>query len=422
MDREYLKDYEEKEWNEYQKLVKRTLEGKLSFGRDVFPDDGRFVKLQKPVGFASHETPICRNLWSQIPFCGSLILSLNPFAKAEFEELYFEVAEIPKIIDFIKETGRLQIVLGALPTQFKGLDHFDLFFQELRPPLMMAAPPFFFSNEKEFEKAQVSFMTLAQIKYLDFLTTEYGYLGDFPQIYLGLDMDTYAVLKLGNYQFVEEVEDLIVDEPLHARIFLDICRRFITDPLRDLRIDQRNFTLAEIKTSKVIPRAYRPTEMRFPCEIGEFLLRKLTYAAQNLRACYELMDHYDPFDLRKVQQSLNEGIVTSHPDIVTKSTEEFSEILDNVWNDKTIPNKIKDIEIGVPVSIAAVGGIAGALVAGPAGAGLGGFLAGLGFKVGEKAMEKFHAVKGDGLSENLAKFRTKSYQANIYDFKKKYNK
>ena len=31
-------------------------------------------------------------------------------------------------------------------------------------------------------------------------------------------------------------------------------------------------------------------------------------------------------------------------------------------------------------------------------------------------------VKGEKLSEKLAKLRTKSYQANVYDFKKKYEK
>jgi hypothetical protein len=55
-----------------------------------------------------------------------------------------------------------------------------------------------------------------------------------------------------------------------------------------------------------------------------------------------------------------------------------------------------------------------------AGAVTGGFLAELGFKIGEKAVTEFFSEKAEGLSERIAKLRTKSYQANVYDFKKKY--
>ena len=38
----------------------------------------------------------------------------------------------------------------------------------------------------------------------------------------------------------------------------------------------------------------------------------------------------------------------------------------------------------------------------------------------KKEVEKLFNVKGEQVTEKLAKLRTKSYQANIYDFKKKY--
>lgn len=92
--------------------------------------------------------------------------------------------------------------------------------------------------------------------------------------------------------------------------------------------------------------------------------------------------------------------------------QENSEILDNVWSDKTIPRRVKDLQIGIPLFMAAIGGVA----AGPIGA-TGGFLAGLGYNLAEKIID----LNTEGLSERLAKLKTKSYQANIYDFKKKYN-
>ncbi len=52
---------------------------------------------------------------------------------------------------------------------------------------------------------------------------------------------------------------------------------------------------------------------------------------------------------------------------MSKDAEEISKSLYNVWNDKTIPNRMRNIQIGVPVSIAALGAIIGG--------GLPGFLA-----------------------------------------------
>jgi hypothetical protein len=66
----------------------------------------------------------------------------------------------------------------------------------------------------------------------------------------------------------------------------------------------------------------------------------------------------------------------------------------------------------------------GGIVAGLPGLFAGGFLSELGFKVVEKATEKYaeklFSTKGEGLTERLAKLRTKSYQVSVYDFKKKY--
>lgn len=79
------------------------------------------------------------------------------------------------------------------------------------------------------------------------------------------------------------------------------------------------------------------------------------------------------------------GIIINHPDVINKSAQELSEILDNVWNDKTIPKSIENVKIGVPISIAVIGAVAGGLGGGLAGVGTRGFLAELGFKVAEKS-------------------------------------
>jgi hypothetical protein len=193
---------------------------------------------------------------------------------------------------------------------------------------------------------------------------------------------------------------------------MDTAANFIIDPLYNLRFDSLTHSFEEIKLGKeLIGQTLSPKEIRFPGEVGKFLLNKLTYAPKGLRACNELIDHYNSYDLQKVNASLNNAILENQPDIVEKNLEEFADILDNVWNDKTVPRKISGLKIGIPLSLAAIGEI----VAGPLG-GVGGLLAGLGFSVGEKILE----ANMEGLNEKIAKKFSKSYQVNIYDFKKKY--
>lgn len=422
MDREYLEDYDQRERDEYEKICKKILEGKFTFGKDEYPPEQRFINLRKPSALTSYETSRGDAVWGQIPFCGSLILLLTPYPSYRFEEACFKKNEVPKLIDFIKETGRLQIALADSPIAFERLEFLEPLFRELNPPVYPPMKYSLFWNEKDLAKAEVTFQTLATIKYDSTLIKEISQTYDSraASIMWKIDLMTYTYLKLAHYVIVEEVENLIIDNPEKAHIMLEACRSFIVQPMITLRSDIENFTASEIRKSKILPLVYQPQKIRFPCEIGRFLLKKLTYAAQDMGACLELMDHYDPYDLENVQKALNDAIVTNQPDMVIKNTEQFSQILDDIWNDKTIPRRIKNIEIGVPVSIAAVGGI----VAGLPGAFAGGFLSELGFKVAEKATEKYaeklFSMKGEGLTERLAKLRTKSYQANVYDFKKKY--
>jgi len=129
MDREYLKDYEQKEKAEFERLVKKKIKNDtFSFEKDKYPPDERFVNLQDPVAVASLEAAHIGNLWAQIPLCGSLVVFLPAFPQSLFEESLFKVSEIPKIIDFVKETGRLQVALRDMRARlFLGAESTSLF-------------------------------------------------------------------------------------------------------------------------------------------------------------------------------------------------------------------------------------------------------------------------------------------------------
>ena len=415
MDKEYLEDYDAKEVREYELLKKKIQEGKFDFERDEYPPADRFRNLQEPVAHAlTPEAHRGTNIWAQVPFSGSLVIDISPLSEDQFEQFYFKVSEIPKIVDFIRETGRLQITLSSYPLMYQGFNYLDPIFEELNPPYYGGMPNFVFGDEKEMKMATESFWALAHVRFLDFIKEISQ--GTSSQLLFSLvnkSLNGYVRLKLCHSfkPIVEDIENLMIDDPRIAFLLLHTYRLFITDPIDELLSTVYNTTLGDMKIAQALPLVYQKENIRFPCEIGKFLFKRLTCAPQGIRACNQLIDHYDSYDLRKVQESLNEAIVTNHPEIVNKNTEELSEILDNVWNDPTIPRQVKNLKRGVPMSIAAIGSAVSAFTGG-----LEGFLAGLGFSVGAKFLD----VEIEGLSERLVKFFARNYQANIYDFKKKY--
>lgn len=102
LDREYLNDYHQREVAEYERFLEDLQKGRFDFEKDRFPQSKRFANLQKPVAVASQLASQEKKIWAQVPFCGSLLLSLPPLKQSLFEEFWFKVSEIPKIVDFIK--------------------------------------------------------------------------------------------------------------------------------------------------------------------------------------------------------------------------------------------------------------------------------------------------------------------------------
>jgi hypothetical protein len=420
MNKEYLEDYGLKERVEHERYWRDIQKQKLTLGKDKYPSDERFVKLKNPVASLCVDNAEARNFWTQIPFSGSTIIPIPPIPLSYFEKCFFKASEIPKVIDFIKETGKIQIALSSPALVYEDLDYLDPFFEELEPPELLAAPLSVYWNEEDIKKASTIFDTLGKIRFFSFLKKRFsadaspveyspGYVGTaFLQ-----SRGAFMFLKLGRYAIVDDIENLMVDSPEVAYDMLYACQCFIVAPLVDTRCSIRNFSLEGTKISRPLPLVYQPQNVRFPCEIGGFLFEKLTYAPIGLDACKELIYHYDMYDLQKVQESLNEGITSNYPDVIKKSAKEISEILDDIWNDKTIPRRVKGIRIGVPLLMAAIGTVA----AGPIGA-VGGFLGGLGYAVLDRSVD----LGTEGISEKLARLRTRNYQANVYDFKKKYGK
>lgn len=409
LNKEFLEDYQLRESEEFSKFKRKLLENKFQ-GSLIYPPNERFSKILKPVVLSTMYPKL--ELWATIPLSGTLMIGLPPIQRDDFEGFMFEVTQIPQIIEFIKTTGRLQFFLPFPPLDYVGLDFLDPIFKELHPPYNPGYPIDMLFRRSEIDKYGAEFYTLAKIKFSHCLkqVVKYQRIYRFPEVAL----QTYCVLKLFGYSdLIDEIQDQMVLEPWVAMHLLFFCQQFITTPILDCQCNSRSYSLEMVEDCKALPVGYKPKRKKphFPCEIGKFLLRKLTYYPESLQACQELIAHYDSYDLLRVAEALNRGIRESKTDVVKKYTEEMSQIMDNIWRDKSLSRTIEGLKIGIPVSMAAIGTIA----AGPIGA-LGGFLAGLGFSVGNKLAD----LKSESISEKMAKFVARSYQATVYDFKKKY--
>ena len=410
MNKEYLIDYEKRELEEHEKYKKMLINGKFDVN-NIFPPENRFVKLSRPIAWSM----TAEDFWPQIPISGSTIQMLFPIKKEFFKKTHgYESSDIDRIIDFIKETGKIQYVIDWPPTAFEGLDFLEPVFSELKPPTYPIAIEDFFSvDEKEVNEIEIEFDTFSEINFHRFIWDIFSHESSKPELLVGKRMHDfkidYIILKLlGKEDIIENLIDLIISDPPEAYKMFIILGSFITVPLIDPLRGSFNYPMDLIEKAVQYKKVEQPT---FPCEIGKFLMKKIIHYPDSLTACQEIIAHYQDYDLQKVVTALNNGIKTTNFYLVNETKEKLSDILELIWTDKSIANKIKGITYGVPLSLA----VLGAISFGPIGA-IGGLLGGLGFSVGSQFLQ----IKTDDLSERIAKRLSTSYQVNIYNFKEKY--
>jgi hypothetical protein len=293
LDREYLNNYLVRENEEYERLVIRKIEdGSFDFRNDKYPSDGRFYKLKKPVTDSTCVNCFAEDHWNQVPFSGSTIISLDAVPPATFEKFFFKISEIPKVIDFIKETGKIQIGLQQPPNLYEGLDYLDPFFKELEPPYVRGINYASFVTEKKLKSGSEIFDNLSKIRFSEFYSklTKFR-IEEGEQFLSGLDFQffhysiEYAFLKVRYPLIAQKVEDALIDNPLRAILILSACASFIMDPLIDIRCDFLTNSFEEMNIGKkVLGQAMSSMDIRFPCEVGKFLIKKLTYAPTGLRS------------------------------------------------------------------------------------------------------------------------------------------
>ncbi len=413
LDSEYLRDYFLKEYEEWEKVKERILKGKFDFKNEIYPPASRFTKIQEPITtLSAYGLNDLNDILAQVPFSGSVVINLTPLKEKDFNETFFDVKELPQVIDFALQTGKIQFVLGGYMEAYESLDYLKPVFEKLKPPVYFGLPTSLWADSKKIEEIKTQFLTIVNKKYLPWYREQYtaeGYSDQQINTAFSKKLATYCYLKSQKISIVDEIERLFSTDPEKANHILNLCKSYIVENANSLLSHSRNYSLTEEKEATLFKIPGK--EIALPCEIGKFLFKKLTYAPLGIDACKELMYHYDEYDLKGVQQALSTGIKENKIDIVETEAEGISEILDNVWKDKTISNRIKVLRGGIPFSMA----IIGSLAAGPIGT-AGGFLAGLGYTVADKFID----LGTDTISEKIGKFGAKTYLANVFDFKRDY--
>ena len=157
MDPAFLNDYyrqEEENWNIYFKQF--TKKGR-SF--QSYPSLTRFNKYQRPMAYS---VPL-RPPWVQIPFYGTTFLPIVPvLSKEEFEFSHgFSSDNIDRMIDFSKETGKIQFVLAMDARLYEKMDYIEPILCELKPPQLSLFSVSNIIGIKEAQKSYDDFIVLA---------------------------------------------------------------------------------------------------------------------------------------------------------------------------------------------------------------------------------------------------------------------
>lgn len=424
MDEEFLIDYEAKEKEEIKKFAQKFREGKIG-AEDVYPQKYR-LRLNKP-----YTTSIAgEGIWTQIPLYGTTIIALQPARNKEmFQKIHgFDTEDIGRLIDFVKESGRIQFALDDYPTQYIKMDFLEPLFRELKPPKLTHLPLDCIITDEEIENYSSEIGGLLDNPQSDNSIKKY-ILKKYPQSTISQDvvkqglLDDLVRLKvLGHEDLVEDYVGWLatVDAMECISLLKAIHDMFLSpyDPLKGIQSFKRQeihrlhrpFSSFDFTTNK---------ELELPYEVGIFLNDKLDLIRlQNLKGSIELSDTYDSYDLRKVMNALNEAVVGEKIDKITEKSKEISLIFENVWNDiDKLKERINRYRCGISFGFGIIGGLAGVLAAGPIGGGVGGLFTGLGFA----ALDKYWNIKAyPAFSEKIAKLRTQNRIIHVYDFRKKY--
>jgi hypothetical protein len=409
--KEFLQEYDAQE-----NALKQEFNGNYGRGEfgldDVFPPLDRFPKLGRPYGVSCVGEPI----WPQVPLYGSLIIPLFPTQKDKFESTHgFDPRLVDKLIDFCKETGRIQFALGSDPLLFESAEYLEPILTELKPPRLRGLPLDVIAGKENYARWSTEFDTLGRLKLYSLVkdnwTKAFGVL-DAPRYEYAFNTlrKYYIDLRARNLNSIaDDVENCLVDDPKRAYVPLALFGMFLaaqSDPLKPIRNFSREDLVNFAKEAEIY--GVKGQKITMPCEIGSFLMENLTFLPSGLEACKDLISRFDHRDYYAIMDAINDAVVHKNPDVLRVKSEELSNSLRLVWEDAGgVETKIKAANFLIPVGLGAIDVVTSPFV---------GVLGALGFLVADKAL----GATGETLSEKIIRSMVNGSTLAIFDFKRKY--
>jgi hypothetical protein len=429
MRKEYLDDYQAREREEFAHFTRKVLSHGLDLD-DRYPSLQRLGIVHQPIVHATCRTYLFdrEKIWSQILFAGTLLIPLSAYDKDHMlNGCGFDVNDIPDLIRLAKETGRVRFGLADPPEYFENMDHFEPIFKELKPPELLYMPREASSTDPEtIRNFGYEFEALARVNFYNswnqYFEDNVLQHNEYWSI-MQHRKDTFVYMKILGIEEVDDISNLMIDEPVHADYLL-AAYEYLIEPIFDPLKASKNFSLSEIShydlnslASKMPPYPQQSQGVHsFPVEIGRYIMKKITLNPSTYYGCIDVIQHYEQNELYKVFEALDKAIKTKKQDQVVTHISELNEVMNNVWKDagkvKIVREGIKD---GISVVMGGVGGFASSLVgAEPTMTGL---LAAFGFNAMDRALTRFEMSIGD----KLARLLNKQYLVNVFDFKERHN-
>lgn len=418
MNVEYLEDYDAREKEQMNNFFKKLYEGEYN-EEDRYPAADRLC-LKTPYT----KSILFEKIWYQIPLYGTTVIELAPLTKDEtilFERAHgFSINDIDKLIDFAKESGKIQFCLCTRPTEYKESDFLESIFQELKPPVLGNYRHVFqilFDDDSKKMKLwrDESYFLIDLIDIFYHSQGKKSFLFD-KDLIVDFISGWMALRSFGYHEIAEEIADQFIVDPIKAYALFNDTINLLIEPYLDPLKYIKSLKISERQRMEIVKPLNQQlfTNVEFPCEVGKFLNSKLKLLIpENINGAIELNEEYNLYDLRDVMGALNRALKQDKVDEIYEKTEEISIIFENVWSDaEKLKRKIKIAKYAISLGIGGIGAIATMPIGG-----IGGLLAGLGFQVADKIAD---IRTYDTINEKIMKWTAPNHLIHIYDFRKKY--
>lgn len=338
----------------------------------------------------------------------------------QFTDTYgFSSKEIEDIIQFSKDTGRIQFILESFPEDFQNLQFLEQIFQELRPPLYLN--PHAHLSKKRLE-AFVEIETIIDINEQVYFAIWNNFQGQrSPALDLfnkRVNCGTYADLRdLGFDEIADEIIDNILINPSKSCALLAVSQAFITNPMINpfhvqMSVNYERAVLAK----KILGTQFDMNKSNiFPCEIGAFLLKKKSFNPKNFEDSQRALEIYSDNQFYRVYQAFNEAVSTKNYSVLDTKIKSLNEIFKQIWDDAESINRTKEL-IKKPIifSIAGIGLSIATLTRWGTITADKGFLLELGLLAATSLAGDY--IRND-VPEYFSRLIEKPYNVTIYDFK-----